>query len=109
MFKNWSTRVSIILLGTSVTSFGFLSSLPTFASNTTVSDIDITVPVSCNIITTLDSPHTATINPGQSVENIGTTTFNVFCNDNAGYAIYAIGYSNQEYGNTNMIATVGGS
>lgn len=37
-----------------------------------------------------------------SVEIIGST-FTTFCNDPGGYAVYAIGYSNNEYGNTDLI------
>ena len=33
---------------------------------------------------------------------IGSTTLKTFCNDNAGYAIYAIGYTNDTYGNTKL-------
>ena len=91
-----------ILTSLSFVSFLFLASSSIFASDH-VSNVSVTVPVSCNISSTLDAAHTATINPGQVKADIGTTTFKVFCNDNTGYAIYAIGYSNDEYGNTNML------
>ncbi|MBQ3436376.1 hypothetical protein IJG26_00220, partial [Candidatus Saccharibacteria bacterium] len=42
-------------------------------------------------------------NNDQYKTNIGTTTFNVFCNDKDGYSIYAIGYSGDTYGNTEML------
>ena len=93
-----------ILTSLSFVSFLFLASSSTSASDH-VSNVSVTVPVSCNISSTLDTAHTATINPGQYKEDIGTTTFKVFCNDNTGYAIYAIGYSGDEYGNTNMLPT----
>ena len=93
-----------ILTSLSILSFLILSSSSTSASDH-VSNVSVTVPVSCNIASTLNTAHTATINPGQYKENIGTTTFKVFCNDNTGYAIYAIGYSNEEYGNTNLLPT----
>ncbi|MBR2998254.1 BspA family leucine-rich repeat surface protein, partial [Candidatus Saccharibacteria bacterium] len=93
-----------ILTSLSFVSFLFLASSSIFASDH-VSNVSVTVPVSCNISSTLDTAHTATINPGQVKADIGTTTFKVFCNDNTGYAIYAIGYSGDEYGNTNMLPT----
>lgn len=37
-----------------------------------------------------------------SIEIVGST-FTTFCNDPGGYAVYAIGYSNNEYGNTDLI------
>ena len=55
---------------------------------------------------TLDTPHTAKLVNGtysgindDYEEGIGQTTLKVFCNDGAGFAIYAIGYTNDEYGN----------
>ena len=41
--------------------------------------------------------HTATIANGTYQNNIGTTTINVFCNDSAGFAIYAIGFTEDKY------------
>ena len=78
------------------------------ASDTAVDDINITIPVSCNITTNLDTAHNASIYNGTYKEDIGTTTFTTLCNDKEGYSIYAIGYTNEEYGNTNLLATVGG-
>ena len=104
---NTSTYIALSLCALTLLSGAVLASSITFAD--VVDDVAITAPVSCNITDTLDEAHTATINPGQYKSEIGTTSFQVFCNDNSGYAIYAIGYSNEEYGNTKMLATVGGS
>lgn len=37
------------------------------------------------------------------VQKFSGSTFTTFCNDPGGYAIYAIGYTNNEYGNTDLI------
>ena len=75
------------------------------ASADTVDDVIVDVPVACTMSDHLDTAHATTINPGQSAEGIGTTTFTVFCNDSSGYSIYAVGYSNTEHGNTDLLAT----
>ncbi len=55
--------------------------------------------------------HTATLNPGtysgasgSEYENgIGKTTLTAICNDDNGFSIYAIGYTGNEYGVTNLV------
>ena len=95
-------------------SFFLLSSPASLADNiigpdmSVNSDVNIVVPVSCMLTTAVDTPHTATVNNGTYMADIGTTTFKTVCNDSNGYSIYAIGYSDNEYGNTKMIAKVGG-
>ena len=79
------------------------------AEDTTVSNVSISVPVACELNADVEEAHNATINPGTYEDEIGTTTFTVFCNDNSGFSIYAIGYSNDEYGNNKLLATIGGT
>ena len=38
-------------------------------------------------------------------DDIGESTITAICNDSAGFAIYAIGYSNDEYGNNTLVNT----
>ena len=110
---NQSSYIYIYILAAfliSLTSLSFfILTSSTTSAESVVSNVAITIPVSCNLNSTLDSPHTATINNGTFAEDIGTTTFKVFCNDSNGFSVYAIGYSNEEFGNTNMLATVNGS
>ena len=40
-------------------------------------------------------------------KTISASTFKVMCNDTGGYAIYAVGFSNNEFGNTNLISSNG--
>ena len=83
-----------------------LAGSPVLADNDTVVDqINITVPASCSFsdeVISGDTAHTRTVQNGQYQSEIGTTTFKTYCNDLSGYSVYAIGYSNDEYGNTLM-------
>ena len=40
--------------------------------------------------------------------DIKTTTLKSFCNDQGGYSIYAVGYSGDTHGNTEMVSEVEG-
>ena len=44
--------------------------------------------------------------PNNSSKTFGPGTLRATCNDPDGYSIYAIGYSNDTYGNTSMVSTV---
>lgn len=67
------------------------------------STLSITVPTACSLSSTVDTEHTASINPGTYTSGIGQTTFKAICNDGEGFAVYAIGYSDDTYGNTTLI------
>ena len=68
-------------------------------TNTDIVDqINITIPVSCTMSGTGQNAHNAEINNGQYNSNIGTTTLKAFCNDNEGFSIYAVGYTDNEIG-----------
>lgn len=62
---------------------------------------------------TITTAHTATImngiysGNGDYPNGIGSTTIQTFCNDKNGYAIYAVGYTNNEEGNTVLKGTNG--
>lgn len=60
----------------------------------------VTVGAACTLSGTETAPHTSTISNGLSKNNIGTTILNTTCNDSGGYAIYAIGYTDNTFGNT---------
>ena len=72
------------------------------AATSAVDEVTITVPASCSLTNTIGSPHTATIETGVYQDDIGETTFKVFCNDNEGFAVYAVGYTGDAFGNTTM-------
>lgn len=81
-----------------------LASNVSYADNDSVVDeVSITVPVSCTISGTGMNTHNATINNGQYNSAIGETTMKAFCNDTEGFAIYAIGYTDNTDGK-NLLA-----
>ena len=71
--------------------------------------ININVPVSCSMSATGNTSHNATVQNGTTVSDIGTTNLKVICNDNSGYAIYAIGYTDDTYGKTVLTSSALGS
>ncbi len=72
----------------------------------------VTVSESCSMTATVNTEHTATLPTGAYsgtytadgatpyADGIGKTTIQTFCNDPSGYAIYAIGFSDNTNGKT---------
>ena len=79
-----------------------LNATGVYAESDAIDTVTVTVPVSCSITNTVDTTHTATVEVGTYTEDIGETIFKVLCNDSNGFAVYAIGYSDDTYGNTVM-------
>ena len=104
-----SYTLTISLFAISTLSGAVLSST-VFATdtNTAQDNVTVSVPVSCTMNGTGMTSHNANIPNGTYQADIGTTTLKTFCNDNQGFAIYAIGYTNEEYGNTTLIGATGG-
>ena len=94
------TLLTTLILGLS------LSSTKVSGTSTTA-NAAVTVSSACTMTGTLNTPHTATVNPGVYQDSIGKTTFSVICNDPNGFAIYAIGYTGEEYSGTNHTRLVG--
>ena len=67
------------------------------ADDSVVDQVNITVSESCSMTGVGMNSHTATITNGTYQGDIGTTTINAFCNDNSGFAIYAIGFTEDKY------------
>ena len=104
LIHSWIFKLSLFLVSITTLSFVSLVSATSFADDHVISDVSINVPVSCSFSDdTTPGVHTATIDPGIYRSEIGYTNFTVFCNDGDGFALYAIGYSNEEYGNTTLI------
>ena len=100
----------ISLAGITVLSGALLLSSSAFANNDSVVDqVSITVPISCTLSGSGMTSHTASIPNGTYTPDIGTTTLTAFCNDNAGFSIYAAGYTGDEIGATNSTKLVGTS
>ena len=88
--------VSLILFSLTLLSFSLISSF-TVSADSSVDDVAIIVPVSCSLAGA-NINHTATINNGTYQNNIGLSTIQAYCNDIEGFAIYAIGYTNDTEG-----------
>ena len=84
--------------------------LPTVSAETEAVDtVTITVPSACSMSGTITTgnEHTATVDSGTYVDDIGETTLKTICNDSNGFSIYAIGYTDDTYGNTKLKSSVG--
>ena len=68
-------------------------------------EINVTIPSSCSLTSVVGSAHTASIENSTYVDDIGETTFKVFCNDSEGFAVYAVGYTNDTFGNNTLKPT----
>ena len=101
--NNTSIKTELIIAGgmiaVTLISVAVLSSVRVSAETDAVDEVSITVPSACtmsgNIAT--GNEHTASINPNTYQNNIGKTTITAYCNDVGGYAIYAIGYTGDQY------------
>ena len=99
MNMNKLNLIPLSLAGLTILTGLILSSTTTSATDDSVVDeINITVPVSCTLTGTGMNTHNAEILNGQYNSSIGETTLKAFCNDNEGFAIYAIGYTDNEEG-----------
>ena len=77
------------------------------ATTTSEDNVAITIPVACTLVSSGNNSHSANIVNGTYATDIGTTTLKVTCNDNQGFAIYAVGYTGDEIGATNSTKLVG--
>ena len=79
---------------------GLILSIPASADESVVTEVTLSVPVSCSLSGTGMNSHTAEVINGRTVADIGLTTIKAYCNDTSGFAIYAIGYTDDTYGKT---------
>ena len=109
-----SLYACLSLVGVTIISGSLLSNIVPKASadSSVVSTATIIIPTSCSMTANVDSEHTASLINGiysggndYYPNGIGKTTLTAFCNDASGFAIYAVGFSGDEYGATNMIGT----
>ncbi|MBQ6593591.1 hypothetical protein IJI00_00770 [Candidatus Saccharibacteria bacterium] len=78
-----------------------------YAASSTVSKASVMVSTACSMTATVNTAHGTNIVLGQAKENIGLTTISTNCNDQAGFSIYAVGYTGNKIGATNSTALVG--
>ena len=75
------------------------------ATDEVVDQLSVEVPVSCVLTSTVDVAHSVAIRSGLYADDIGETTIDAYCNDFDGFSVYAVGYTNDEYGNNKMEPT----
>ena len=70
-------------------------------------DITLTLDVACTVSSTVTIPHDAPdMYVGQHKVDIGNTDISLFCNDNNGYSVYAIGNSGDMDGTTDLVSDI---
>ena len=107
--KKITLCIAIVFASLITLSLAYLGANSVHADVTVSAKASVIVSSACSFSSTVNSAHSATIPAGTYQSEIGTTTFNVLCNDGAGFSIYAIGYSDYEIGNTKLLANVNGS
>ena len=95
----------LILIGLSIILVNHSAS----ATTDVVDRAMIGVPPSCTMRGSGMNSHNAEIPNGTINSAIGETNVNIFCNDDAGYAIYAIGYTDDTDGKTVLTSSSLGS
>ena len=102
-------RKELLIGGISMTLATMALAVPTSATDTTdaVDSVSIGVPISCSMEGTGMNSHTASVPNGTYQADIGTTTLKAYCNDDEGFAIFAVGYTGDEIGGTNSTKLVG--
>ena len=99
------TIVSGLILSSSVVVAKEPGLEPTNDNNAVVDKVNLYVPPSCTLSGVGMDSHTATISPGTYNSEVGTTTMKASCNDAEGFAIYAIGYTNDTDGDNTLAST----
>ena len=82
----------------------FLNSTSTSATTASTALASVKVAASCTLTTSGGGNYSAIVPNGTSAE-ISGSTLTVSCNDAGGFALYAVGYSNDTVGNNNMIGS----
>ena len=100
------------------------SAFATCTTDSTTGDVTCTesttatvhVAEACTMTATVNTPHIADITNGlysggiaEYANGIGKTTLKVICNDASGFSIYAVGYTNNEFGNTKLMTNTADS
>lgn len=100
-----STILSLVLVSLTAISGVMLTSSNSVADglNEFEDNITLNIPMTCTLQGTGMNTHTATIANGTYRSEIGSTTLKAICNDSEGFAIYAIGFTDDEYGNNNLV------
>ena len=63
----------------------------------------VNVTAACTMSTASITTHLYALSVNSYQEDLGKTKLTAICNDASGFVIYAIGFSGDTYGNTNMV------
>ena len=98
-----------ILVSALLVAGAFLSTRQASAGNSIIDKVNVTIPISCSFTDIGTDSHTERITNGTYRNDIGTTTLRVFCNDTGGFAIYAIGFTGDQYEGEDHTKLIGAS
>ncbi|MBQ3445488.1 hypothetical protein IJG29_02050 [Candidatus Saccharibacteria bacterium] len=84
----------------------FLSHIP-LGANATTSDVSLRVKDTCTMDGNVTTDDSNMLN-GQEREGFHVLSLTTYCNDNAGFSIYAVGYSGDLEGNTDLTGVTTG-
>ena len=94
--------ISLMLFSTMICCFALMN--PTSLANGSNNRNDTTT---CSLSYTPNTDsHTVTMSGGVYIKDIGISIFNSTCSDNAGFSVYVVGSSDNEFGNNKMAATI---
>ena len=93
---------NLVMGGITISSLFLLLNVNGVFASSVVDEFTITVPESCSLTSTVGTAHTATIENGVYSDDVGETTINAFCNDSEGFSVYAVGYTDDTFGNNTM-------
>ena len=83
---------------------GFILKINPFVSKAIMNPMDVSGdPSGCTFSSSVTSEHSAVIGMGENVADFGSTKMTTLCENSIDHTVYAIGYSNNANGNTNLI------
>ena len=78
------------------------------ADERVTSEASVTVISTCRLGAVVDTSHQTDIMAGTYQDDIGKTTISAQCNDVNGFDVYAVGYTNTEFGRNDMLGAATG-
>ncbi len=100
--------LSLILVSMTLLSGMALSRYVVANAEGTSANASVHVSEACSMSAGTPSNDSISVDNSTFTENVSLTKFTVKCNDASGFAIYAIGYSNDTYGTTDMVGSTSG-
>ena len=107
--KTIGSCFGFVLLLLFITIFAFVALINTSFVSAESKEASVYVTAACTMSTTPVTTHLYAFETGSYHNEIGKTKVSAICNDAAGFSIYAIGYSGNTHGNTNMVHSGGQS